>query len=197
MAYIASDSVLGYAPDLYAVDTVGPGPLALAATSSPTYGRFERPGYQLRGVDPSLGGAWFMLVQFTGTVAAGGIVELSAVSVNSGARYDVSAQAWAGTVNSAKPLGVAMAAASAGQWGWVQLEGIAVANTSGTVAAGDKQYWQASGVISSTAVASKALLGAVAVSANNATYGSGSGAVTLSGQTLILLSAPTAQGPIT
>lgn len=195
MAYIVADSELGFAPDLYAVDTVGPGPLQLAGTIS--YGRFERPGYQLRGVHDALGGGWFMLVQYTGTVAAGAVVELSAVSVNSGARYDASAQAWAGTANSGKPLGVAMAAAVAGQWGWVQVEGIAVTNTSGTVAAGDKQYWQASGVISSTAVASKAVLGAVAISANNATYGSGTSAVTLVGQSLILLSAPTAQGPIT
>jgi hypothetical protein len=195
MAYTVADSELGFI-DLYAVDTVGPGALALAQ-ATPTYGRFNRTGYQLRGIDPALGGGWFMFVQFTGTVAAGGTVELSAVSVNSGARYDASAQAWGGTANSGKPLGVAMTAATSGQWGWVQVEGIAVTNTSGTVAAGDKQYWQASGVISSTAVASKAVLGAVAVSANNATYGSGNGAVTLSGQSLVLLSSPTAQGPIT
>jgi hypothetical protein len=195
MAYIVADSELGFI-DLYAIDAVGPGRLALAL-STPTYGRFEAPGYQLRGVDAALGGGWFMFVQFTGTVAASGTVELSATSVNSGARYDASAQAWAGTANSAKPLAVAMAAATSGQWGWVQVEGIAVANTSGTVAAGDRQYWQASGVISSTAVASKAVLGAVAVSANNATYGSGTGAVTLVNQSLILLSTPTAQGPIT
>lgn len=195
MSYVVADSELGFI-DLYAIDTVGPGPLALAL-STPTYGRFNRPGYQLRGVDLALGGGWFMFVQFTGTVTAGGVVELSATSVNSGARYDASAQAWAGTANSGKPLGVALAAASSGQWGWVQVEGIAVTNTNGTVAAGDKQYWQASGVISSSAVASKAVLGAVAVSANNATYGSGNGAVTLSNQSLILLSNPTAQGPIT
>lgn len=195
MAYTVADSELGFI-DLYAIDTVGPGPLALAL-ATPTYGRFNRPGFQLRGVDLALGGGWFMFVQFTGTVAAGGVVELSATPVNSGARYDASAQAWAGTANSGKPLGVAMAAATTGQWGWVQVEGIAVTNTSGTVAAGNQQYWQASGVISSTGVASKALLGAVAVSANNATYGSGNGAVTLSGQSLVLLSNPTAQGPIT
>jgi hypothetical protein len=196
MAYTVADSELGFI-DLYAIDAVGPGPLSLAG-STPTYGRFERCGYQLRGVDLALGGGWFMFVQFTGTVAAGGVVELGATSVSSGARYDASAQAWAGTANSGKPLAVAMTAATSGQWGWVQVEGIAVTNTSGTVAAGDKQSWQASGVISSTVVASKAVLGAVAVSANGATYGSGGGAVTLpSTQSLILLSAPTAQGPIT
>jgi hypothetical protein len=96
-----------------------------------------------------------------------------------------------------KSLGVALTGGASGSWGWVQVEGIAVTNTSGTVAVGDAQYWQASGVISSTVVASKQMLNAVAVSANNATYGTGSGAVTLSGQSLILINRPCGQGAIT
>jgi hypothetical protein len=193
MAYICNSSNLGFV-DLYLNDTLGPGALLMTGTSR---GRFEYPGVVVTGVDPVLGGAEFMFVQFGGTVAAGGVVELSITSVNSGARMDVSAIAWAGAANTGKPLGVALAAATVGTWGWVQVSGIAVTNTSGTVAAGDKQFWQASGVISSTVVASKQVLNAEAVSANNATYGSGTGAVTLSGQSLILINRPCAQGAIT
>lgn len=195
MAYIVDGDDLGYV-DLYQVDTVGPGPLKLSG-SAIAYGRFEYPGIELRGVDPVLGGATFVFVQAAGTIAAGAVVEMTTTSVNSGARFDVSAQAWAGTANAAKPLGVALAAMTAGQWGWVQVQGIAVTNTSGSVAAGAPLSWQASGVISSTIVASKAMLNAIAASANNATYGSGSGAVTLSGQTLVYLNRPCGQGPIT
>jgi hypothetical protein len=196
MAYIVADNELGFV-DLYAVDTVGPGALKLGPGTA-TYGRLEAPGMELRGVDLVLGGGKFMFVQAAGTIAAGGVCELTVTNVNSGARMDVSAQAWAGTANSAKPLAVALSAMTAGQWGWVQTEGIAVANTNGTVAAGDKQSWQASGVISSTIVAGKCVLNALAASANGATYGSGSGAVTLSStQSLILLNHPHAQGPIT
>lgn len=196
MTYISADSKLGFV-DLYAIDTVGPGPLKLSG-SSIAYGRYEYPGIELEAVDPVLGGGTFLFVQFAGTVTAGATCELTITSVNSGARMDISAQAWAGAVNSAKPLAVAVAGASAGQWGWVQVQGIAVCNVSGTVAAGDKQSWQASGVISSTIVASKCVINALAVSANGATYGSGSGAVVLpSTQALVYLNRPVAQGPIT
>lgn len=196
MAYVCNSPDLGFV-DLYAIDSVGPGPLKLGAVTSPTYGRFTYPGIELTAVDPVLGGGTFAYVQYTGTVTAGAVVELSGSIVSSGARYDVSAAAWAGTANTGKPLGVALAAASAGQWGWVQVQGIAVTNISGTVAAGDKQFWQASGVMSSTVVASKQVINAVAASANNITYGSGTGAVTLSGQALIVLNRPCAQGAIT
>jgi hypothetical protein len=197
MAYTVADNELGFV-DLYAVDSIGPGALKLGAVTTATYGRLEFPGLELRGVDQALGGGKFMFVQAAGTITAGGVCELTATSVNSGARIDVSAQPWAGAANSGKPLGVALAAMTAGQWGWIQTEGIAVTNTNGTVAAGDKQSWQASGVISSTVVASKGVLNALAASANGATYGSGSGAVTLSSsQSLILLNRPCAQGAIT
>ena len=196
MPYISNSPDLGFV-DLYLVDTVGPGALKLAG-SSIAYGRFEYPGIEVTGVDPVLGGGTFVFVQFAGTVAAGGVCELSQTSVSSGARYDVSAIAWAGAVNTGKPLAVALTGGSAGQWGWVQVQGIAVTNVSGAPAAGNPAAWQASGVISPTIVASKAVLNAQFASAVSITYGSGSGAVTLSGtQALVLLNRPCAQGPIT
>ncbi len=193
MAYICNSSNLGFV-DLYLNDTAGPGALLLTGT---TKGRFEYPGISVSAVDTVLGGGEFMFVQFGATVTAAAVVELGVTNVGTNSRYDVTAIPWAGTALKGKSLGVATAAAASGTWGWVQVEGIAVVNTSGTVAVGDAQYWQASGVISSTVVASKQVLNAVAVSANNATYGTGTGAVTLSGQSLILINRPCGQGAIT
>lgn len=191
MPFINNSDNLGFV-DLYAVDTVGPGKLALAGGT--TYGRFEFCGIEIDAVDSVLGGGTFVFVQAAGTIAAGAVVEMTQTSVNAGARYDVSAQAWAGGANSGKPLGVALAAMTAGQWGWIQVQGLAVTNVSGAPAAGGQAYWQASGVISPTAVASKAVLNAQFASAVSATVGT----VALSGtQVLVLLNSPCAQGPIT
>lgn len=73
---------------------------------------------------------------------------------------------WAGTANKGTCLAVAMSANVANQYGWYQLGGAAVVNISGTVAAGDSAYWQATAVVSSTAVAGKQVLGMIARSAN-------------------------------
>lgn len=190
MAYIAADSELGFI-DLYLVDTVGPGPLKLAG-SAIAYGRFNVPGNEIRGVDPILGGGTFVFVQAAGTIAAGGVCEYTQ-TVTSG-RYDLSAQAWAGTANTGKPLGVALSAMTVGQWGWLQIQGIGVANVSGAPVAGNPTSWQASGVISPTVVAGKSMLNAQFASAPAVTYGT----VTLSGtQALVVLNRPVAQGPIT
>ena len=197
MPYIVNSSDLGFV-DLYAVDAVGPGPLGLAATTSPTFGRFEYPGAEVTAVDPVLGGGTFLFVQAGATITVGQVCELTTTNVGTNKRYDITAKPWAGTAIKGKPLGVAMVGASSGQWLWVQIQGIAVTATNGTVAVDDAQYWQASGTISSTVVASKQMVNAVAASANAATYGTGSGAVTLgAGFSLILLNRPFGQGAIT
>lgn len=192
MAYTVTSPDLGFV-DLSAVDTVGPGPLKLAG-SAIAYGRFEYPGCEVTGVDTVLGGGTFLFVQFAGSVIVGTVVEMSQTIVSSGARYDVSAIPWAGAVNTGKPLGVSMCVASSGQWGWVQIQGLAIANVSGAPAAGNPVAWQASGTVSPTPVASKAVLNAQFASAVSVVVG----AVTLSGtQALLLLNRPFAQGPIT
>jgi len=192
MAYISNSDDLGFV-DLYASDAVGPGPLKLAG-SAIAYGRFEYPGAEITGVDPVLGGGTFVFVQAAAAIAAGDVVELTQTVVNSGVRYDVSAQKWAGAANTGKPLGVAMAAIPVNNWGWVQVQGLAIATVQGAPAAGNPAYWQASGVVSPTAVASKAVLNAQFASAVSATVGT----VTLtSTQALLLLNRPCAQGPIT
>lgn len=192
MAYIVNSPDLGFV-DLYSIDTVGPGPLKLAG-SAIAYGRYEYPGCEVTAVDTVLGGGTFVFVQAAGTIALGGVVELTQTSVSAGARYDVSAQAWAGAANTGKPLGVAMAAMTVGQWGWVQVQGLAIAAVSGAPAAGGAAYWQASGVIAPTVVASKQVLNAQFASAVSATVGS---ATLTASQALVLLNRPCAQGAIT
>lgn len=73
---------------------------------------------------------------------------------------------WAGTAGNGFPLAVATAATVASSWGWYQIAGAAIVNTSGTVAAGDPMYWQATATLSHTAVNGKQVLGAQAGSAN-------------------------------
>lgn len=190
MAYIAADAELGFV-DLYLVDTVGPGPLKLSG-SSIAYGRFNQPGIEIRGVDPILGGGTFVFAQAAGAIAAGGVCEMT--QTVTGGRYDLSAQAWAGTVITGKPLCAALSALTVGQWGWFQVQGITVVNCSGAPVAGNPVSWQASGVVSPTVVAGKSVINAQFASAPAITYGS----VTLSGtQALVILNRPSAQGPIT
>lgn len=194
MAYIVADDELGFV-DLYGVDTVGPGPLKLGP-GTVSYGRFNIPGAVMRGVDMALGGGEFVFAQAAGTIAAGGVCEMTQ-TVASGI-YQISAQAWAGTVQTGKPLCVALVALTAGQWGWFQVQGIAVVNCSGTPAAGNPVSWQASGVVSPTVVAGKSVLNAQFASANGVTYGAGTTATVLpSTQALAILNRPSAQGPIT
>lgn len=195
MAYVVTDDQLGFV-DLYLADPVGPGALQLSG-SAIAYGRFNNPGIELRAYDPNLGGGTFVFVKAAAAITAGAFVELTQ-AVTAGFRYDVSAQPWAGAVNTGKPLGVAVAALAIGQFGWVQVQGLAIATVSGAPAAGGAAFWQAAGVVSPTTVASKAVLNAQFASAVSQTVGSGTSATVLtSTQALVLLNRPCAQGPIT
>lgn len=195
MAYVTVDVSLGTI-DLYTVDTAGPGPLAGAGNGPTTFGRANYPGLVVRGWDTNLGGGGFIFARASAAVAAGQTCELG-VTVTNG-RYDASAAPWAGTANSGKPLGVALVALAQNQFGWFQVEGIAIATVSGAPVAGNPAYWQAAGTVSPTVIASKHMLNTVFVSAPGVTIGTGAGAVTLSGtQALLLLNQPFAQGAIT
>ena len=120
--------------------------------------------------------------------------------------------AWAGTANTGKSLAVALVALAVGQFGWFQVEGVAVATVQGTPAAGNPVYWQAAGVVSPTLVASKQMLNAAFGTAVSAVIGSGASSLiayspstnpgqsagTLSAtQALVVMNRPFAQGQIT
>ncbi len=69
-------------------------------------------------------------------------------------------------------------------WGWYQIAGAAIVNTSGTVAAADPMYWQATAVLSHTAVNGKQVIGAQASSANG---------VPATNQAIVTINRPQAQ----
>lgn len=191
MAYVSYDDVLG-AVDLSIVDTAGPG----AYTPGGAAGRQNFYNMELRGYDPNLGGGVFVYAKYSGTIAAGTVVELTPSL--SGGVVITSATAWAGTANTARPLGVAVTAGTSSNYGWFQVQGNAITTVQGTPAAGNPVYWQAAGVVSPTAVAGKQALGAQFQTAVSQTIGSGTSAVTLtSTQAIVLLQRPCAQSAIT
>lgn len=76
---------------------------------------------------------------------------------------------WTGTANTGAPLAVATAAVDLQtKWGWYQIQGSAIVNVSGTVAASDtKAYFGQTGQLqTNAAVGGKQVLGAAAASAN-------------------------------
>ena len=91
---------------------------------------------------------------------------------------------WAGTANTGQNIAVATAAILATNWGWYQIGGAAIVATSGTVAAGNPLYFQASGVAQAAAVNGKQLIGAIANSANG---------VPTTNQTIVTLDRPHVQ----
>ena len=206
MAYTLLDVAAGQV-DLYNVDTLGPGPLVGLGGIQPTSRGFANyPGTVMRGFDPWLGAGEFVFAKASGTIAYGTVCQLS-TSVTNG-RTDVTATAWAGTVNTGIPLGVALQSATVGQFVWYQVQGLAITTCSGAPAVGNPAYWQAAGVVSPTLVASKQAVNAVFASAAAAVIGTGAASLiayapgntagTLSAtQALVLLNRPFAQGNIT
>lgn len=95
----------------------------------------------------------------------------------------------AATANQGAPLAFAMSANVAGQWGWYQIGGNAVAATNGTLAAGPgKVYLAGSGQVTSSATAGEEVVNAVNVTATG-TPGAGFAVVEIQ--------RPFAQGAIT
>lgn len=193
MPFIAYDSLLGVVK-LTDVDMVGPGPYNLVAGTGA--GRQSFSFEIMRGYDPNLGGGEFVYAQAGGTVAVGDVVQFN--QALSGGVIQNQAVKWAGTANSGDVLGVALTALTVNQWGWFQITGNAIANVSGAPVAGNPVFWQASGVVSPTAVAGKQVIGAKFATAPAITLGSGASAQVLSGtQAVILLERPNVQTQIT
>lgn len=195
MAYIASTPRIGIV-DITSVVAVGgigqPGIATLpSVTTEPQFGEIAT------GYDPVLGGGEFMFVKAAAGITVGDVVEL-AFTLSSGV-FTVSATGWTGTTLTGKPLGVAMATLTSGQSGWVQVQGTAVAKTTGSPVAGNPVYYgAATATVRPTANVSAQMLNAVYASAPSVVYGTGSSAVTLSAtQALVFLDRPFAQGAIT
>lgn len=172
------------------IDLVAPG-LAPPAGGS---GRWPQMGAVCTGWDAAIGGGEFMYVRFAGAVTVGQWVSLT-FSLTSGI-LSVSATPWTGTANTGTTLGVAIVAGATGQYGWVQVGGVAVANTTGSPVAGNAVYYgAATGVARPTANAGAQVLNATYASAPSvAVTGYGTLSAT---QALVMLNRPFAQGAIT
>lgn len=191
MSFIAINGALGEV-DLSVVDPAGPGPFSIGGAA----GRANFYNEVVSGYDVNLGAGEFIYAKANSTIAAGTVTEFTP-SIASGAMVST-ALAWAGTANSGRPIGVSVAALTAGQWGWFQVGGNAITTAQGAPAAGNPVYWQASGVVSPTAVNGKQALNAVFATAVSQTLGAGSAAVVLSAtQAIVHLNRPFAQGQVT
>jgi hypothetical protein len=110
---------------------------------------------------------------------------------------------WTGTVNSGRPLGVAVSGLLANQYGWFQVGGTAIASVYGGSVDSPLYWYASSGLAGTTASSGKQILGAQCASATGAVVGSGASAITLpsfsttSCQALVYLNRPYAQGAIT
>lgn len=180
MTYISTSRTLGQV-DLTTIDPSGPG-----------VGRQNFYNEVATGYDDNLGGGEFVYAKFAGTIAAGTWVTL--VPSLSGGTVVSTATAWDGTANTGMMLGVAVTAGASGQWGWFQIEGNAIAKSSGTTAAGNPVYWQAAGVTSTTGVNGKQVLGAQFATAANAIIG---GTAIGTGLSVVQLNRPHVQGQVT
>lgn len=111
----------------------------------------------------------------------------------------ITATPWTGTTITGKPLGIAVANIPATYYGYLQVQGTAVAVTNGTVTVGGPLSWQANGTLSTAAiVAGKSLNNGSAASLISPVVGQGSSAVTYGAfQALVFIDRPFAQGAIT
>lgn len=164
----------------------------------------EPPGMYVQGFDPSLGIGQFIYCQMSNAAGcnAGDVCELTQTLYNPGASVSLihSVQQWAGVANSGKPLCVALAALAQNQFGWFQVYGAALVNSSGAVAAGNSAYWNALGVVKAAAVASKQANAMTALVANSANFGQAVQGVVpaiSATQSVWFVNAPQAQGAIT
>lgn len=165
----------------------------VAAPVSPNVLPFPT-GYVVKGIDQALGGGEFIFAKASETLLAGDVVELTtAFSAGNGT---IQVQKWRATTASiGQQLAVAMAAITSGNFGWFQIQGNAIVNSNGATAAGDRAFWQANGVVSTTLVAGKQALGMNAMSAQNATV-TGYGAIGAA-KSVYMLQRPFGQGGIT
>ena len=130
-------------------------------------------------------------------ITAGDVVSVTPTLVNGA--IVLTAARWAGTAISGIPLAIAAASLFGGCFGWFQVSGLAVVQVSASPTVGNSAYWQsANGVVSSTIVASKQVLGSMFATASGVTIGSGSTAIVLDAlRAVISIQRPFAQGAIT
>jgi len=170
MAYTFSDPLAG----LPAIGSIG------SAAALPG-------GTIRRAYDPNYGEGEFIYLQGVANTVVGSCVTWSGIS-GGFPTFQTALSPAAGT-NLNQPVAFATAAILAGQWGWYQIGGVAIAMTNGTFAAAGPAYLTATaGQISSTAVASRQV---------GEAYGLTAVGTPAANQILIELNRPCLQGAIT
>lgn len=169
MAYTIQDPIMGMQP-IAVTDTV----------------KNHALGTIVRATDPTYGGGEFVYLLGVASTVVGSVVTYNGNSSGTPTYQTALAPA---TANLAQPLAISMSANVAGQFGWYQIAGTAVAATNGTLAAGPAPvYLSGSGQLSSTAVAGKQMLNAINVTATG---------TPAAGQAVVEIDRPFAQGAIT
>lgn len=148
MVYSITDSVIGYQP--------------IAETS--TTARHPL-GTIVKGTDPSLGGAEFIYLLGVASTVVGSIVNYRATTYQTALGYVGE--------NVPVPMAIAMSANVAGQYGWYQISGVAVAAKSSAVsfAAGAKVAVGSSSGLAVATLSGQELLGAAVAAVASATAG--------------------------
>lgn len=161
--WVSVDQQLGFSvPGATAADAVATSVTGTNYGPSPPVGTIAR-FYDSTG---KYGVGEFIYLPGVASLAAGDMVNYM-ISAGVAAATDATVTRWAGTATTGLPLAVATTAnILTTTFSWYQIEGAAVVNTSGTVAAGDRAFWQATATVSTTAVAGKQVLNMTAASAN-------------------------------
>lgn len=142
-------------------------------------------GTIIQGYDPTYGNGEFIYLKGVASTVVGSVVTYNGVSSGTPTWQTTLAPSTAGL---AQPLAVAMSANVAGQFGWYQIAGNAVAATNGTLAAGPAAvYLAGSGQLTSTQANGKQVLNAQNVTATG---------TPASGLAVVEINRPFAQGQI-
>jgi hypothetical protein len=144
------------------------------------------PGTIVRADDPGYGSGEFIFLQGVASTVLGSIVNWGGLSGSNLPTFQTALLP--STANLACPVAFATAAILAGQYGWYQVSGVAVAAATVMAGAGVVGIGLTAGIISSTLVAGKQILNAASLVAVG---------TPAAGQTLVQINRPFAQGAIT
>lgn len=121
-----------------------------------------KPGTIINAIDNFWGGAEFIYAAASASIRMGGLVTL--LPVLTGGAYQLQATECATTINQSRPVAIAMATMTVGQFGWFAIGGMVPASAGATAAAGAPVgIFTSAGQITGTIVTGRGILNAVAV----------------------------------
>lgn len=161
--WVAMDDLLGMSVPGSTADAAATSVTGTSYGPSPDVGTIR----SFRDTTNAYGVGEFIYLPGVASLAVGDVVNYR-VSAGVSAGVNATVTRWVGTASTGAPLAIATTANTATTtFSWYQISGAAVVNCSGTVAAGDKAFYQATGVVSTAAVSGKMIAGMTAASANS------------------------------